>query len=230
MIEQLKEWLKEENKQNVLLSLYTKLDKTILQKIVDFGQAKSVLYDRCMFARQYDVNCSVMRLLLDYNRYHEALSLVEHFEGKIDFNGFKVLDYGSGAGDYGVCFAKLGGKVTFYDFPNMLVCPKKRFELFGFEGEFIVVPSNILDKEYDLIVFSEVLEHLENPLQILKDCKSKYIFTTSYPYIPEETTYFDKTGHTTEAKNQAKDCREFLASNYDYFALKGGHLLSVKPT
>lgn len=227
----LKKWLEQENRAEVLQEIYN-LSQETLEKIIAFGspekgQTRKDLYDRCMFAREFGVDCSVMRLLLDYNRYDELFKIL-NFLGDINFSELKVLDYGCGASDYGFCFTKLGSYVTFYDLPEMLVCPKLRLEKMSLTGKFVAVPEPVLNEIYDLIIFSESLEHLENPLQTLKECKTKFLFSSSYPYIPVDSTYFNKSGHSPEAHNQVLECQKFLKNHYDYFDIQGKHMHKIK--
>ena len=224
----------EENRENVLLEIYPKLDETKLKKIISFGspetgKPRSILGDRAKYADQFEVNSSILRLMIDYDRYDEANSLVKYFHNKIDFLKMRVLDFGSGAGDYGVLFAKLGCQVTFYDFTDLLICPQVRCKRLNLNASFKICPDEtILNEKYDLIIFSEVLEHIDDPLTILKDCKTKFIFSTAYPYIPEVTDYFNHTGHSALAQKAAKSCRDFLSKNYTYINLEKRHLHEIK--
>lgn len=214
-----------ENRREIFRTLFD-LDQITADTIFGYGQEKHKLYDRCMYARQFGVECSAMRLLIDYDRYAEAHVLIEFLEGKVNFGKFSVLDYGSGAGDYGVCFGILGSKVTFLDLPEMIVVPKLRCKLLGIGAQYLEPPCPI--PSFDLVIFSEVLEHLEDPLAVLTECRDrgvKYLWTTAYPYVPVESEYFAKSGHTPQAHEQVVTCQKFLADNYVRTTVGKWHLL-----
>ncbi|MCC8087721.1 MAG: hypothetical protein LIO79_00375 [Rikenellaceae bacterium] len=62
-----------------------------------------------------------------------------------------------------------------------------------------------------LAIFGEVLEHLDDPLDMLKSCVEsnvKYIYTTYYPFGGDD--YFNLSGHSKEAQKQAPQSLELL--------------------
>src|SRR5574340_491556 len=121
-------------------------------------------------------NSSMQRMFLEYNRYFEA----EQIKSRIteNFKDLKVLDYGCGVADYALYFGRLGAKVDILDIDEEAVA----FAYWRMEQEGITPEVNY---EVDLVVFGEVLDHLEHPFEVVKDYVergAKYIFTSSYPY------------------------------------------------
>lgn len=158
------------------------------------------------------VNTDILWSFLAYNRYNKAKLIDDRLEGAVS-----ILDYGCGVGDYGIYFLRRGKKVSFYDFDHMLDFVKFRCNREGLKAEYIVVKDNKVDlnKDYDLYIFGEVLEHLNNPFEVLKgiiEKKPKYIATSSYPFV--DNSYFLKDRHSLKAKEQRRDCKEVLQESY----------------
>lgn len=171
----------------------------------------------------------VKRIIVEYDRYHEADLVINALKKSgVDFEHLKVLDFGCGAGDYGISFARLGAKVYFYDDESMLNIIKIRL---GFEPIVHVQLLNYNDAvecpKVDMVIFGEVLEHLNSPLNTLKQFiendKCKYIMTSSYPYRSDnpKDPYWNHGGHTKEAFNEQPKCREILEKNYKKYRLDG---------
>ena len=160
----------------------------------------------------------IRRMMIDYDRYYEANIVLRNLKDKMI--GLKVLDFGCSVGDYGILLAKNGAKSTFYDFKIYIDFVKYRCELDKLECEFINVEDGLKSFEYDLIIFGEVLDHLESPIDILMQCiwaKVKYLWTTSYPFIPDNESgdaRFNKSGHLKGAKEQQKEFRRIIMENY----------------
>jgi 2-polyprenyl-3-methyl-5-hydroxy-6-metoxy-1,4-benzoquinol methylase len=99
---------------------------------------------------------------------------VQHGKRKKSLDGWRVLDYGCGVSDIGILLALLGAQVTICD----LADPKLSFAEWRYRRRKLnaeVIPienpeeSLSLNKDYyDLIVATEVFEHIPNPLQCLK--------------------------------------------------------------
>jgi len=160
----------------------------------------------------------IRRMMIDYDRYHEANIVLKNLKDKMF--GLRVLDFGCSIGDYGILLAKNGAKSTFYDFKMYVDFVKYRCELDKLDCNFISIEEGLKSFDYDLIIFGEVLDHLESPIDTLKQCieaKVKYLWTTSYPFIPDDETgdeRFSKSGHMKGAKEQQKDFRELIMEKY----------------
>lgn len=83
-------------------------------------------------------------------------------------NNFKVLDVGCGKGWFLETIFK-GGVKNLYgcDFVKNLDFENFKFELVDFNKQ--ELPYN--DEEFDMVICSDVLEHIENPSQLLRDIR-----------------------------------------------------------
>src|SRR4029077_8259739 len=86
---------------------------------------------------------------------------------------------------------------------------------------------------YDLIIYGEVLEHLENPLVELQKAiygGANFIFTSSYPYRSDNPNdpYWSNADHSSIARELQAECRTLLEDNYDDYRLDGEARLWVK--
>lgn len=175
--------------------------------------------DRRPSCAQLGISMSVMRTMADYDRYGEArdiLGLLEKDEGNVA--GLSVLDFGCLVSDYGMFFARRGARVSLYDTAEAL-----DFATFRFRHESLPVVAHtlptegvVLMRDVDLVIFGEVLEHIENPLIQVQDCidaNVKYIFTSCYPFGDEE--YFQLSGHLQSAQQLQPDCIRLLSTYYD---------------
>ena len=81
-----------------------------------------------------------------------------------------VLDYGAGIGDLSIDFSKKGLNVRYadlkgksFEFANWL------FKKHGFDIKMIDLDKEALTQEYDTVVCVDVIEHVVNPQDLLKD-------------------------------------------------------------
>lgn len=165
------------------------------------------------------------RMFTSYDRYYEAEIIHKHIDGKRVVN---IVDYGCGPGDYGIYLLKkaIDREIRFYDYPSVLKFVEFRLQRGNLNAKTYKVSgiaNNFLFNNCDLAIFGEVLEHLKNPLKVLKQCKKKdvrFIWTSSYPYRYSED-YWEDSDHLKEAKDQMMDCRKFLETNYNYNKVDG---------
>lgn len=179
----------------------------------------------------------VRRMFVDYSRYFEAKLINESLEGlNVDVSSLIILDFGCGAGDYGMFFARKGvAHVDCWDFPrssDFVDYRIKREKLKNIEA--INADENELSYGfYDLIIYGEVLEHLSNPIAELAngiDAGASFIYTSSYPYRSDDKDdpYWSNDDHHEEARVMQAPCRELLESNYNDFRLDGEARLWVR--
>lgn len=85
------------------------------------------------------------------------------------------LDYGCGVSDIGLFFCSFGAKLTICDLDNerfdFVVATFKRR---GYQPKIIRINDTetypeLLKNEYDLIIATELFEHIRNPLRLLKN-------------------------------------------------------------
>ena len=120
-----------------------------------------------------------LRLMLAYERYSMVLKYLDtlfalHGSGTSSLSRWKILDYGCGVSDIGLLLALLGAQVTICDLADQkLSFAEWRYRRRQLEVE--VVPINNPEKtpplkegNYDLIIATEVLEHVPDPLQCLR--------------------------------------------------------------
>lgn len=169
---------------------------------------------------------------LHYNRYHEANLIVNQLKTwNQDISKLCVLDYGSGVGDYGFTLGREGAEICFYDKPEQIEFVAYRLRKEEKKFKVSLVEANDLwefPPTIDMVIFGEVLEHLDNPLKVIKDFvnrKTKYIFTSSYPYRSDDPndSYWHHRGHTEHKGicEMQKPCRELLENNYEYIKYEG---------
>lgn len=91
----------------------------------------------------------------------QKLDMIEEIS---DLNNKKILEYGSGRGEFSVVMAKLGGIVTGVDIGNDLVeLAKKTASLNNVECHFMVCSIDKLkfeDESFDFVIGSGILHHL----------------------------------------------------------------------
>ncbi len=117
-----------------------------------------------------------IRLMLGYEKYVLLTPYLSYIMKNTDlkFGGMEVLDYGCGISDIGLLLASLGAEVTLVDLDD-----KKfdftgwRFKKRGFNPNIIRIKNvskfpKLKKEEYDLIIATEIFEHVRNPLKLLK--------------------------------------------------------------
>lgn len=188
--------------------------KTSIQDVDHISSFPHKSEDRNRLLRKHNINLDIFRAMVDYDRCSEASIINEHIKESV-----KILDFGCLVSDYGIYFAELGHDITicdkvkeFIDFSNF------RFKLREKTCNSVLIDNyemcKSLFKGFDLIIFGEVLEHLNNPIQLINysiENEVKYIFTSRYPFGDER--YYSLIGHKQLAKEQQKDCIKMLAQN-----------------
>ena len=175
-------------------------------------------------ATEYGIDPYILRTMMDYTRYMESELVTRALqEFNVAMKQLSILDFGCSVSDYGIFFARLGADVTAYDYQKYIDFVRFRFERENLKVHTVTIPSDYsqLLRGKDLVIFGEVLEHMEHPFTILKTCaglKTKYIFTSHYPYGTEN--YFNISGHTKSAEAEQTKSLEFLKENYSEVVLE----------
>jgi len=138
------------------------------------------------------------------------------FRKQLDLTGkrLSVLDVGCGTGDYSLVLANNGFKVTGFDFSEYAIKTAKD-RCAGSPGnppEFIVGDINTFttNEKYDLIIMSEVLEHIEEDTGILHKyrdfLKDDGYVLISVPFDPAFWSVEDEqSGHVRRYDNPMID-------------------------
>ena len=162
-------------------------------------------------------NGPMRRMFLDYNRYFEAGAIEDALESMhVDFSTIKVLDYGCGVADYGIYFARLGSYVRLLDIDSDAL----NFAIHRFKLEHFSFGITDTITGYDLVIFGEVLDHLDSPYDVLQQAingGARFIFTSSYPFRSDDPNdvHWKHDHHPESAFKQQKACRELLESHYN---------------
>jgi 2-polyprenyl-3-methyl-5-hydroxy-6-metoxy-1,4-benzoquinol methylase len=207
-----------ENRREILASYY-QVPASSIAKL-----ARVPHEQRKELCRPHGINPYIFRTMVDYTRYPEARRI--HRKLKIfrePVEKFSVLDFGCLVADYGLYFSRLGARVAIYDKKDEAIQfarfrfakEKRRVRAFPFPSDF-----NKMVKGRSLVIFGEVLEHVDNPLEILQSCVAqsvKYIFTSRYPF--GDARYFALSGHSQAARAQQTACIKLLMGNYTHWIL-----------
>jgi len=165
----------------------------------------------------HDINC------------YRASNLTGYFKGKI--KRLRVLDYGCGIGDVSLVFALLGAKVSLLDLDNkVLKFAVQRYKNRGMKPEkvFKANPKNMYplvntpNDQFDLVICSEVLEHLRNPVAAVttihfRIVKGGYFWPSHFPF-EKKKGWTTKKGiqrlHLKEAEQKRETCKAFIEKNF----------------
>lgn len=174
--------------------------------------------DRRKECSRLGISLSVLRTMADYNRYSEARQVESQlFLVRQAIVGLRTLDFGCLVADYGMYFALRGAAVTLYDVEEHLQFALHRFSQSGYCVETFTVPTPMdkLMRGMDLVIFGEVLEHLDDPMGPLQACVSegvRYIFTSCFPFGGDR--YFKLPGHSRKAQALQPQCASVLSRHY----------------
>ena len=166
-----------------------------------------------------------LRLMLGYERYSFIMPYLDTIKEylKRPFDRLNVLDYGCGVSDIGLLFMKLGAKLTLADLDD-----KKfnftawRFEKRGLRPDMIRIMDTgkypkLEDNRYDIIIATEILEHVRNPLELLKNLTSSLkkdglLFDSLAGEFEKEV----RGDHLKEAVEigKSKEYQDFYKKNY----------------
>jgi 2-polyprenyl-3-methyl-5-hydroxy-6-metoxy-1,4-benzoquinol methylase len=118
-----------------------------------------------------------LRLMLGYERYSLITDYLDYMvnDSGLELNEFNILDYGCGVSDIGLLFCSFGATVTICDLDNRRFdFVLERFKRRGYVPSTIRIKDTEIypelpEKEYDLIIATELFEHVRDPLKLLKN-------------------------------------------------------------
>lgn len=144
-----------------------------------------------------------LRLMLAYERFSYFQPYFKYLQKKINAGkgAWKVLDYGCGVSDVGLLLSALGCQVTLVDIDDLKLAfacfrfKKRKFKVKCFPLKNISQLPRFRQK-YDLIIASEIFEHVPDPLLLLKHF---------YHYLTPQGYLFDSMGGRFERSNKKGD-------------------------
>jgi ubiquinone/menaquinone biosynthesis C-methylase UbiE len=173
------------------------------------------------WASQYDTNNNKTR---DLEGQALRVSLAN-----IPFNN--VLEIGCGTGKNTEWFAEKAKEVTAIDLSDEMLARAKEKNTSGkvqFKQADITLPWTFVDKQYDIVSFSLVLEHIHNLDHIFKEASGSLIHG-GYVYIGELHPYKQYSGtkarFDTEDGQQVVECFDHHISDFIQTAKKYGFKL-----
>jgi len=145
-----------------------------VDKLHDFFEKDGECIDNSRLEKAYEKSSLhyVYRLMLAYERYSDILPLLKYIQNNKNLNDVRVLDYGCGVSDLGLICSNMGCIVDILDLDknklDFAICryQKRHYNVNAY------TPDNVSDmiasnKKYDLIIASELLEHVPCPMEIL---------------------------------------------------------------
>lgn len=129
--------------------------------------------------------------------------------------GDKVLDFGCGPGAHGIACGQNGAEVFLFDISKkMLDVASKRFKLRKIQAWVVLDRKVLRDNTFDVILCTDVLEHVVDPLAILKDfVKWLKIGGTAHIHISLGKSY--QRGHLPESiERWESECVPYIQQHF----------------
>ncbi len=173
---EIKEFFKLNNKD--LLKYYLKYGFPITYKfkenLINFFEENTSEDEKLKKAYEKAALHYAIRLMLAYERYSMITPYLDYITKGLPINQMNVLDYGCGISDIGLLFASLGAKVTIAELDDKrLDFTTWRFTKRNLHPEVIRIADTskyptLEESKYDLIIATEVFEHVRDPFDLLK--------------------------------------------------------------
>ena len=113
-----------------------------------------------------------------------------------------MLDFGGGIGEYSIVGCKAGAEVVYQDIAGSKTADYAlhRFYKHGIKQPELWDENHEIDRDFDLIVAMDVLEHLENPEEVIKNMGKHCTYLLVNPDLimynelyPEHISHYDLT-------------------------------------
>jgi len=141
--------------------------------------------------------------LQDFNLFDWLKGAIHHYEWET------LLDYGGGIGEISIVACKEGVRVDYLDIENSKTWEyaKWRFDKYNVNPKMLKEGTPV-EKEYDVIVAMDVLEHLENPQEVIEQIKESTDWLVCNPEFvqynnmyPEHISKFDLSPYFEKVSN-----------------------------
>ncbi len=172
-----------------------------------------------------------IRLMLAYERFSmitDYLDFLVHDSNR-ELDTFHILDYGCGVSDIGLLFSSMGAQVTICDLDNSrLDFVIDRFHQRGYAPTVIRVSDtetypDLPSDEFDLIVATELFEHVRDPLKLLQNFSSAlrkggYLFDSMGGVFEKD----HRPHHLREAESigNSEEYKLYYSHSFEHITLK----------
>jgi SAM-dependent methyltransferase len=183
-------------------------------------------YVDCTYKNQVGIERAFIRInLLDPLKSDNVLRVKriidyfkDHYENnKISIKEFKLLDVGSGLGVFPYQMKKNGWKCTAIDMDERLV--KHHEECIGISSILGDLRKIKVQEKYNLITFNKVLEHIDEPIEMLKAAKS---------HLKKNGLIYIELPDAESAAIAGKDREEFYIGHIHIFSFTSFASLAMK--
>ena len=148
-------------------------------------------------------------------RYKICLEMLGDVRGKM------IVDFGCGDGALAGLIAKAGGVIIGFDSNETgLSLAKDKFNKYGLSGTFHSKLSMLSNELYDAVVCSDVIEHVDNPEEIMKE-----IFRI---LKPGGNAVISTPIRLAEEPWDKEHIREYFPSEFNNLCAKYGSIVEIK--
>jgi 2-polyprenyl-6-hydroxyphenyl methylase/3-demethylubiquinone-9 3-methyltransferase len=139
--------------------------------IIASAPAMGTAYDVDHWSRRAGSDAGLNRYLADNGVPYNAakVALLERLVG--DVHGMRMLDYGGGAGYFGLRCARRGANLTLVDpAPAALDLARRLAATWGLEAPTTIESSTVpdFDQQFDVVVLKDVIEHVQDDAGLLR--------------------------------------------------------------
>jgi 2-polyprenyl-3-methyl-5-hydroxy-6-metoxy-1,4-benzoquinol methylase len=171
-------------------------------------------------------------LMLSMDRAEWLIPFIPDLKVLMANKQIRVLEYGCGVSDFGLLLAGLGAKVTILDLDTRrLQFARWRYEVRGFSCETIRVENTeslptLPPAAFDLVIATEILEHVRNPLALLKSLTSS-LAPEGFFFCSMGNEFEREIGgdHLEEAAKigNSEDYKQYFNDHYRLYAVRDEH-------
>ena len=150
----------------------------------------------------YLIDLTKYQLILEHHKV--IMNMVNQIK---ELQLVKILEFGGGLGEFSLVCAEQGLSPTYYDLDG----PIKQYALWRFkkhqQDSIIIAEQNSWQRPWDVVNTMDVLEHLENPQEVITTLSrcARYIFCNPEDvkyniFYPQHISRFDLTPHFERVK------------------------------